>query len=183
MSPASGTYEVGPKDASLRVRTTKAGMGAKLAHDLTLEAKAWSASVTFDAADPTGSSVNLTLDPTSLEVIEFSGGIKPLSDGDRKEIAKNINDKALQTKKYPEIVFRSTSISGQGSSFHVIGDLTIIGTTRPTTLQANVADGGQVTITGTVVQTEFGVKPYSAMLGTLKINDAVELEAIFTLPG
>jgi hypothetical protein len=33
-----------------------------------------------------------------------------------------------------------------------------------------------------VVQTQFGIKPYSAMLGTLKISDAVEVRATLTLP-
>jgi polyisoprenoid-binding protein YceI len=182
MAPSSGTYEIGPSDASLTVRTTKAGLGARLAHDLTIEAKTWSGSITFDDADLAASSVEVTVAATSLAVIDFSGGIKPLSDGDRKEIARTINEKALQTNKYPDITFRSTAISGQADAFTVTGDLTITGTTRPASLAVTVGGGGLVTVRATLTQTQFGIKPYSAMLGTLKISDEVEVHATLTLP-
>jgi hypothetical protein len=45
-----------------------------------------------------------------------------------------------------------------------------------------VGEHGQVTLRATVVQTQFGIKPYSAMLGTLKISDEVEVYATLTLP-
>ena len=182
MAPSTGTYEIGPNNASLKVRTTKAGLGARLAHDLTLEAKAWSGSITFDEADLAGSSVEVTVAATSLAVVDSAGGVKPLSDGDRREIARNINEKALLTDKYPHITFRSTSINGQSGTFTVKGDLTITGTTRPINLAVTVGGDGQVTVQASVVQTQFGIKPYSAMLGTLKISDEVEVRATLTLP-
>lgn len=181
MAPSSGTYQIGPTDGSLTIRTQKAGVGAKLAHDLVIEAKSWSGTVTFDADDPTASNGEVTVQPSSFEVIDSSGGVKPLSDGDRKEIAKNINDKALQTKKYPDITFRSTSVVGSGSAFTVAGELTITGQTNPTSLDVTI-DGTNVVVKGRVVQTEFGIKPYSAMLGALKIHDTVEVEGSFALP-
>src|ERR1039458_10843412 len=124
MAPSSGTYEIGPSDGSLTVRTTKAGLGAKLAHDLTREAKTWSGSITCGDADLAASSVEVTVAATSLAVIDFSGGVKPLSDGDRKEIARTINEKALQTNKYPDITFRSTAISGEAGAVTLTGGLT-----------------------------------------------------------
>ncbi|MGI8752782.1 MAG: YceI family protein [Acidimicrobiales bacterium] len=181
MAPSSGTYQIGPSDGSLTIRTQKAGVGAKMAHNLVLEAKSWSGTVNFDADDPAASNGEVTVQPASLEVIDFSGGVKPLSDGDRKDIAKNINDKALQTKKYPDITFRTTSVAGGGAAYTVEGELTITGQTKPTTLEVTV-DGSQVVVKGRVVQTDFGVKPYSAMLGALKIDDAVEVEGTFALP-
>ena len=182
MEPSTGTHEIGPSNASLKVCTTKSGLGARLAHDLTLEAKAWSGSITFDDADLDASSVEVTIAATSLAVVDSTGGVKPLSDGDRREIAKNINDKALMTNKYPDITFRSTSISRQSGTFTVTGDLTITGATRPISLEVTVGDDGQVTVRARVVQTQFGIKPYSAMLGALKISDEVEVCATLTLP-
>jgi polyisoprenoid-binding protein YceI len=182
MARSSGTYEIGPSNASLTVRTTKAGLGARLAHDLTIEAKTWHGSITFDDADLAASSVEVTVAATSLAVTGFSGGVKPLSDGDRKEIARNINDKALLTDKYPDITFRSTAISGHADTFTVAGDLTITGTTRSVSLAVTVGDGGQLAVRATVTQTQFGIKPYSAMLGALKISDQVEIHATLTLP-
>jgi len=183
MAPSTGTYEFGPSNASLRVHTTKAGLGARLAHDLTLEAESWSGSLTFDDTDLPATSVEVTVAATSLVVVDSSGGVKPLGDEDRKEIVRNINDKILLTTKYPDITFRSTAIKGESGTFTVAGDLTITGTTRPTNLAVMVGEDDQVVIvSATVVQTQFGIKPYSAMLGALKVADEVEIRATLTLP-
>ena len=97
MAATIGTYEIGPTNASLKLCTTKAGLGARLAHDLILEADAWSGSIVFDDSNMAASSVEVTVAAASLAVVDSSGGVKPLSDGDRREIASNINDKALLT--------------------------------------------------------------------------------------
>ena len=166
----------------MTVHTARAGLGARLAHDLTLEAQTWSGSITFDDADLAASSVEVTVAASSLAVIDSSGGVKPLSDGDRGEIARNINEKILNTGRFPDITFCSTAISGQLDAFAVTGDLTIAGTTRPVSLTVTAGGGGRVTVRAAVVQTQFGIKPYSAMLGALKIDDRVEIHATVTLP-
>jgi polyisoprenoid-binding protein YceI len=180
MAPPSGTYQIGPRDGSLTVRTQKAGVGAKLAHNLVLEARSWSGTITFDADDPTASTGEVTVQPSSFEIVDCTGGVKPLSASDRKDIARNINEKSLQTGKYPDVTFRATSVSGGGSGYQVQGDLTITGQTRPATLDVTL-DGTKVVVRGRVVQTDFGIKPYSAMMGALKIDDAVEIEGSFAL--
>ncbi len=177
-----GTYEIGPTNASLKLRTTKAGLGARLAHDLTLEAKAWRGSIVMDDTNLAASSVEVKVAAASLAVVDFSGGVKPLSDRDRSEIASNIKEESLLTSKYPDITFRSTSIRGQSGAFTVTGDLTIKETTCPISLAVTVDSDDQVIARATIVQTEFGIKPYSAMLGTLKISDAVDVRATLKLP-
>jgi polyisoprenoid-binding protein YceI len=88
----------------------------------------------------------------------------------------------LLTNKYPHITFRSTSINGQSGAFTIKGDLTITGTSRPISLAVTVGGDGQVTVQTSVVQTQFRIKPYSAMLGTLKISEEVEVRATLMLP-
>ena len=183
MAPSSVTYSVGPNNASLTVHTTKAGPGAKLGHNLTFEAKKWSGSITIDEADRAASIIEVTVAATSLVVIDSFGGMKSLSEADRREIGRNINDKVLRTKTYPDITFRSTSIGQLAETFTVSGDLTITGTTRPVSLAVTLGGGGHVTMRTTVAQTAFGIKPYSAMLGTLKVNDQVMIDATLTIPG
>jgi polyisoprenoid-binding protein YceI len=161
----------------LTVRTTKAGVGARLAHDLVLEAKVWRGSLRFDPSDLADSYVEVSVDARSLEVVDSSGGLKPLSDGDRAEISKNINQKALKTHSYPSITFCSTSFSGRSGSFVVDGELTIMATTNPVSLRVTTASDGQVEVRATVLQTQFGIKPFSAMLGALRIADEVEIRA------
>jgi polyisoprenoid-binding protein YceI len=167
----------------LGIYTYVGGMGAKMGHDLILEAKQWSGSVTVDADNPSGSSVQVTVDARSFEIVQATGGMKPLTDKDREEIAKN-TEKTLQLGKFPEITFQSTTVSGSAPAMTVQGDLTIAGTTKPVTLEVAVEEeGGEAVMTArtAVIQTEFGVKPYSKM-GALKVKDQVDLEIKFGLP-
>lgn len=183
MTVKSGTHSVGPEDGTLTINTYVGGMGSKMGHDLVLEAKRWSGTVNLDADNPAASSVQVTVDARSLEVVQASGGIKALSDKDKAEIAQN-QEKTLQSGKFPEVTFQSTAISGNPPDLSLRGNLTIMGNTRPVTLDLNVDDGGEETrITGTtqLVQTDFGVKPYSK-LGALKVKDPVDLQIVLTLP-
>jgi polyisoprenoid-binding protein YceI len=55
------------------------------------------------------------------------------------------------------------------------GTLTLAGQTRPVRLQVEQTAPGHYRATTTVRQTDFGIKPYSAFLGSLKVADAVEI--------
>jgi len=156
-------------------------MGAKLAHDLVLTASQWSGTLNVDADNPAASSAALSIDARSIEIVEASGGMKGLSDKDRKDIGKNIDEKVLQTGKYPELKFESTSVSGSEPNFNVAGNMTITGTTRPVNVALNV-NGTDVKGTTTISQKDFGIKPFSAMLGAIKLRDDVEFELHISLP-
>src|SRR5207244_11115242 len=88
----------------------------------------------------------------------------------KSEIAKTIN-KVLSTKKYPEVRFRSTAVSPTADGFIVHGDLTIAGATRPaelTVMIGFITGRPRGTVTTNVLQTDFGHKPYSAMLAAVR---------------
>ena len=183
MTIKSGSHGIGPENGKLTINTYVGGMGAKMGHDLVLEATKWRGTVNLDAANPSATSVEVSVDPRSLEILQATGGVKALSDKDRAEIASN-SDKTLSTSKHPEITFKSTGVSGAAPNLKLNGDLTISGQTRPVTLEVKVQDGpGETKITGktVVVQTEVGVKPYSK-LGALKVKDPVDIGIELTLP-
>jgi polyisoprenoid-binding protein YceI len=156
-------------------------MGAKLAHDLILTPKQWSGTLNVDADNPAASSATLKIDARSIEIVEAVGGMKSLSDKDRKDIGKNIDEKVLQTSKHPELTFESTSVSGSAPNFNVAGNMTITGTTRPANVALNV-NGTQVTAKTSISQKDFGIKPFSAMLGAIKLRDDVDFELTLELP-
>jgi len=156
-------------------------MGAKLAHDLVLTANQWGGTINVDADNPAASSAALSIDARSIEIVEAVGGMKSLSDKDRKDIAKNIDEKVLQTSKHPELKFESTSVSGSEPNFDVAGNMTILGTTRPVKV-ALAVKGTDVTGKTTISQKDFGIKPFSAMLGAIKLRDDVEFELQVSLP-
>ena len=183
MTIKSGSHSIGPENGKLTVNTYVGGMGSKAGHDLVLEATKWRGTVNVDADNPAATTIEVSIDPRSLEIIQASGGIKPLSDKDRGEIAQN-SDKTLNTGKYPEITFKSTAVSGRAPSLALKGNLTVSGSTRPVTLDVNVQDGpGETRLTGRtkLTHSDFGIKPYSKM-GVLKIKDEVDVEVAVSLP-
>ncbi|HEX2047019.1 MAG TPA: YceI family protein [Acidimicrobiales bacterium] len=155
-------------------------MGAKLAHDLTLRATQWSGTLNVDDS-PAGCSAMLTVDPRSIEIVEARGGVKSLSDKDRRDIDKNVNEKVLETGKFPELKFESTSCHGSEPNFKAAGNMTIKGTTKPVDVDINV-NGTTVTARTSISQKDFGIKPFSAMMGAIKLRDDVDFELTVNLP-
>lgn len=183
MTIKSGSHSIGPENGKVTVSTYVGGMGSKAGHDLVLEATRWSGTVNVDADNPSATSIEVSIDPRSLEILQATGGIKPLSDKDRSEIAQN-SDKTLNTGKYPQITFKSTAVSGSAPSIQLKGNLTVSGSSRPVTLDVKVQDGASETsLTGRtrLSHSDFGIKPYSKM-GVLKIKDDVDVEVSVSLP-
>ncbi|MEV0197341.1 YceI family protein [Nonomuraea sp. NPDC050691] len=174
MSITAGGYTSGPETGRLVVRTTRAGFGAKAGHDLTIAVTRWRADATIDPADPAGSSVTVEVDAGSLEVREGTGGVKPLTDADREEIGKIIREKVLHGERHPVITFRSSRVAGTAESFQVEGDLTMVGATQPVALHGSLTEG-RVNGSAAVVQSRWGIRPYSAFFGALKVGDEVEI--------
>jgi polyisoprenoid-binding protein YceI len=177
MNVKPGTYNLGPSDGTVRVKTGRQGMASKVGHDLTLEAGNWNATLTVDG-DPSRSEVQATIEPRSLEVTAATGGAKPVSDKDKKDIKKNISGLLGNDS----ITFTSTTIDAKDSSLKVAGALSIAGQSRPVTLDLRATPDGRLTGSLTVVQTQFGIKPFSAMMGALKVKDEVEVNLDVALP-
>jgi polyisoprenoid-binding protein YceI len=183
MTIKSGSHQIGPENGSITINTYVGGMGSKMGHDLVLEATKWSGTVNIDADNPAASSAQVTVDVRSLEIIKATGGVKSLSDKDKVEIAAN-QAKTLQSDKYPEITFETTAVTGEPPTLSLLGNLTIHGKTKPISLEVKVTEGAsESTLTGstTVVQSDYGIKPYSKM-GALKVKDPVDLQVTFSLP-
>jgi hypothetical protein len=168
------TYTLGPDDGTLAVRTERTGAVAKAGHDLLIHVTSWSA--TLELGDET--SLALDADATSLRVREGTGGMKSLDDGDLANIETTIDDEVLLRR---DIRFRSTRVEAAGDDLAVQGDLTLAGRTHPIAFDLSVA-GGRVTGTAVVKQTEWGMKPYTALFGALKVADEVRVEIDAALP-
>ena len=174
MTVAKGTHNIGPQDGKVLVNVYKDGMAAKMGHDLTLEAGSWSGKADINPDDPSASSIEVTIDAGSLEVLAGKGGAKALSESDKRDIKKNI-EKVLGRG---DISFESTDVSAN----QLKGNLTINGQSRPATLNLNVDDSGHVTATTSFKQTEFGLKLFSAMMGAIKVKDNVDVSIDLQLP-
>ena len=172
---SSGTYEVGPSQGTLQLHTGREGVAKKVGHDLVIEAKRWTAKVNVDGDDLTRSTASVTVDTRSLEVVSGTGGAKPLSDKDRKDIKENIDKKVLKTDKFPDITFQSSRVESKGADKATVhGDLTIMGTARPASMDI-VVTGNKANGTMTLRQSDWGIKPFSALMGALKLADQLTI--------
>jgi polyisoprenoid-binding protein YceI len=169
------TQQLGPSDGSILVKVFRDGLAKKVGHDLVMELTQWDITITRDG-DWESARISASGNVNSFEVREGVGGVKALSAGDRDDIVKNIGKKVLDTKKHQQIGFVSTAIKPAGESHGTVtGDLTIEGQTRPVDVDVTMA-GGRAKATFTIVQSKWGIKPFSAMMGALKVRDAVEVE-------
>jgi hypothetical protein len=173
MSLSAGTHELGPETASLVVKTYREGVAAKAGHDLVIDVRQWRATLEV-GQDLSQSSLQLDADARSLYPREGMGGIKPLTDKDREEIRKNIDEKVLGGEP---ISFRSSAVEagGRGGQLAVRGDLTIHGHSRPVSFELSVDADGHVTGTAPLVQSQWGIKPYRGLMGALKVRDSLEV--------
>jgi polyisoprenoid-binding protein YceI len=181
MTIKPGTYQLGPADGTLQVKTGRQGMASKVGHDLTLEVTNWKASVTVDA-DAGQSAVQATIEPRSLEVVAATGGAKAVSDKDKRDIVKNIAGLLGNNS----ITFESTGVQVRNdTTVAVTGNLSIAGKSRQVILDLTLApDGAAARLKGRVpvVQSDFGIKPFTAMMGALKVKDEVEVDLDVRLP-
>ena len=176
MTAHTGNFRLGPDTGRVVIKTGRAGLAARAGHDLTLEVTRWSAQVEVPAEEDggvTAAQVTAELDLGSLEVREGTGGAKPLSDGDRRDIKKQMSailGDATAT-------FTSSRIIRSGSSGGAIeGTLTLNGKSQPVRLQVTEPAPGRYRGSGTVLQSAFGIKPYSGFFGALKLRDEVVVE-------
>jgi polyisoprenoid-binding protein YceI len=92
----------------------------------------WTAELAFDPANPAASSVNVSIDASSIDTREAQ------RDGHLK------SPDFLDVEKYPNITYKSTKVEKAGDKKYVVtGDLSIHGVTKPVKLEVEELGGGK----------------------------------------
>ena len=84
--------------------------------------------------------------------------------------------KSLEQRRHPQIRFHAEDITATEGGYRLSGSLQIHGQTRDCVVELAVEDLGDewaMSCEQQVRQTDFGVKPYSLAMGTLKVADVV----------
>lgn len=153
--------------AKVFVFTFKDGALSALAHDLKLQAM-----VGHVELDETKASA--VIDARSLVVVspQREGRDAPslLPQLAYREIEKNTANDVLHAAKHPEIRFETSAVNDGA----VEGRLTLHGHTRAIRC-ARADDAAHLGLTVRLDQRDFGIVPYRAMLGTLKVQPHVEI--------
>ena len=176
MAATTGNFELGPGSGRILLKTGRVGVAARAGHDLTLEVTNWSARIEVPAEDAggvTAATISADLDLGSLAVREGAGGVKPLTDSDRADIKKTISGILGDGTA----TFTSSRIVRTGATGGAIeGTLTLNGKSQPVRLQVAEPAPGRYRGTATVLQSAFGIKPYTGFFGALKLKDEVTVD-------
>jgi YceI-like domain len=163
-----GSHTLGPHNARLTVHTKRTGRVAKAGHDLTIEVTSWEGKLEVGERP----SASLVADSASFKVREGSGGIQALDDGDKANIEQTIDDEVLLRRK---IEFRSSDVKVEGGRLTVTGELSLMMNSHPLTFDLALGEDGSLSGGAVVKQSDWGMKPYTALFGTLKVADEVEV--------
>jgi polyisoprenoid-binding protein YceI len=173
MAVVAGRHRLGPDRGRILLRTFRDGLAAQAGHDLTIEATRWSGELVVND-DLSPASLEVRIDLGALVVREGTGGVKPLTDRDRREMAVTAR-KVLGTDQHPEAVFAADSFrpAADGGG-EISGTFTLRGQSRPLRLQVKQTGTDRYHAETQVVQSDYGIKPYTAFLGALRVRDAVD---------
>ena len=169
-------YEIDPSRSKFMVKASRGGLLWFKGHDHHLAVKDFGgrAELILDALEP--SSLEMTIRAASLE--ETSDVFTPQQ---KAIINKELKEVVLEADKYPEIKFRSTSVSGSinNGRFEVIigGDITLHGVTRHLNIPAMVTvEGDTLRAVGkfAIDRSDFNVKATSAFHGLVRVKNRLK---------
>jgi len=173
---------------SCQIFTFKEGLLSAIAHDLRLVVERCSIDLSVEGsggaqgggADGTAggvvTAIAATFDPRSLRVVcaqrDGQDQLSALSVDQRAEIDRHIQHDILHTDRYPEVRFVSTKVTPRAGAYEVLGELSLHGQRRA--IVASVAKQAERWLCEVRLnQPDFGIKPFSAALGTLRVRAAL----------
>jgi len=159
----------------IHVYTYKEGLLSRLAHDLRLSLHRYSINVDCGR-------VTATFDPRSLSVdgAVHHGEVDTttLSESDQRKITATLQDEVLKCDAHPEIRLEGVVTHQGNGRFSLRGQLSLHGSSIE--LEIPVTLGEQVRGDVEIVPSRWGIAPFRAMAGALKVQDRVRV--VLVLP-
>ena len=124
--------------------------------------------------------------PASLEITAKADSMVETSsvftDQQKQIIDKELREIVLEPSKYPDIIFRSTNVTGKSTGnnqyqLSIKGDLTLHGVTRPITIPTEITlTGNDLRARGefSIDRGDFNVKATSAVHGLVRVRGKVK---------
>lgn len=167
----------GPDRSDCFVYVYREGALSAVGHDLQLRVTDFR--IEFDpGAEP---AVRAQFDAGSLRVVGVlkGGAVDEGGPGerDRREIESIIAREVLEAHRDPRITFHSKSVERAGDEACVVGRLELHGVDREIDVSVRLAEG-RAAARVSIHQPVFGIKPYRALLGALRVKPEVIVEVI-----
>jgi polyisoprenoid-binding protein YceI len=169
-------YRVEARRSRFIVRAFATGLLSAFGHSPTIAIRDFTGEVRFPPDHLEAASLRLRIKADSLVVTD------EVSDKDRREIERQMREDVLETARYPEIIFESATVSAEkvmGSQYRtqINGHLSLHGVTRQCVIAAQVI-AGEDTLRASgefsLGQSNFNIKPVSAVGGTIKLKDELK---------
>jgi len=173
----SAVHYVADKRASqFTVQVFAGGMLSAFGHSPTIAIRDFSGEAQVDPKDIAHSSLRITIMAQSLSVRD------DISDKDRREIERMMQQDVLESSAYPEIVYECSNLTaskaGEGQyAVTLNGDLTLHGVTRSQAVAARVAvteDALRAFGSFSIRQTDHDLKLVTVAGGALKVKDELK---------
>jgi YceI-like domain len=156
----------GPPSAEVLVLVRREGLLSAVGHDVALRVARFEIEVD---GDPPTAAVRARFDPSSLEVVSAIRGdreVPGLSAADRQQIERNVHE-VLRPDLHPEITF--SAVAGPDAA---TGEVTVHGVTRRLAVPWRT-EGSRRVAEVPLDQRDFGIPPFRALMGTLKVKPLV----------
>jgi polyisoprenoid-binding protein YceI len=169
-------YAIDGRISRFTVRAFARGMLSAFGHSPTIAIRDFAGEAHFNPDRLESASLHVTVKAGSLTVTD------DISDKDRREIEREMQDSVLESAKYPEIVYDCSRVSVNNPangqySITLQGNLTLHGVIRGLAIPARVAvTGDMLRAFGefSLRQSDYNIKPVSAIGGGLKVKDEVK---------
>lgn len=182
--PSAPRYVVDPQASDIRVLAYRAGPLARFGHDHVIvgrvqgeiRAGASTAASGFRLEIPIAS---FEVDPPAARAEEGPGFAEAVSPQARASTRANMLGSALlDAARYPLIRVESLALAGPGWDPSVTARVTLRGATHELRFAAAVVrNGSTLTVIADfpILQSDFGIVPYSILGGGLRVRDALEV--------
>jgi len=167
-SAVSAERPIDVAHSTIRIHVGKAGMFSVAGHEH------WVAAPIAEGKmqEATPASISFRVEAAKLKVEED----KTLSADKQAEVQRTMQTQVLESEKFPEITFQSTSVQQSGAeAWQVRGDLTLHGQTHPLTTTVHKQQDKYVGRCE-LKQTDFGIQPVRVGGGVVKVKDQLEIE-------
>jgi polyisoprenoid-binding protein YceI len=169
-------YVIDAKASRFIVQAFATGIFSAMGHNPRIGIRTFTGEVDFSAETCLASGFRLTVKTDSLGVLD------DISDKDRREIEKMMNEQILESSEYPDIVFKAptvtiTRLEQALYSASLNGILDFHGVIRNQIVAARIAVFDEtIRASGefTLNQSDYGIRPVSIAGGALKVKDELK---------
>ena len=174
-------YRIEPRASRFTIQVTAGGLLSALGHNPVIAVRDFNGEARLQAEAIESASLHVAVQAFSLEV---AGDV---SEKDRSEIERIMQEKVLESAAYPVITFSSCSVkatpAGPGQyRVEISGKLTLHSVTNDQTIMARViVSPDRLRASGefSLFQSAYGIEPVTVAGGVLKVKD--ELKVTFDL--